>query len=137
MMNDLENCSDGDSMRTEKIMYFTEKEEEFTDFLIEIGMKKNVAKILVFLGNIPEASSHAIERGTDLRQPEVSIAIQYLSNRGWVKSHDSQSDNKGRPNKIYELAVPITEIMDSIEKEEKDKVNKQLKLIKKLRSYLN
>jgi uncharacterized short protein YbdD (DUF466 family) len=34
-------------------MYFTEKEEEFVKLLIEIGTKKNVAKILVFLVNIP------------------------------------------------------------------------------------
>jgi predicted transcriptional regulator len=60
-------------MRTENVMYFTEKEEEFANLLIEIGTKRNVAKVLVFLANTPEATSRAIERGTDLRQPEVSI----------------------------------------------------------------
>ena len=40
-------------MRIEKVMYFTEKEEEFTNLLVEIGTNKNVAKVLVFLASIP------------------------------------------------------------------------------------
>ena len=48
--------------------YFTEKEEEYTNILIEIGTKKNVAKVLVFLANVPEATSREIERGTDIRR---------------------------------------------------------------------
>ena len=36
-------------MRTENVMYFTEKEEEFANLLIEIGTKRNVAKVLVSL----------------------------------------------------------------------------------------
>jgi predicted transcriptional regulator len=44
-------------MRTESVMYFTEKEEEFANLLIEIGTKRNVAKVLVFLANTPEATS--------------------------------------------------------------------------------
>ncbi|MDD1703141.1 MAG: ArsR family transcriptional regulator [Methanoregula sp.] len=123
-------------MRTESITYFTEKEEEFATLLIEIGTKKNVAKALVFLANIPEATSRAIERGTDLRQPEVSIAMHYLMNQRWVASRESKADSKGRPVKIYVLAKPIAEIMDSIEKEKKKEATNQLAMIKKLRDYI-
>ena len=112
-------------MRIEKVIYFTEKEEEFVKLLIEIGTKKNVAKILVFLVNIPEATSHAIERGTNLRQPEVSIAMHYLMEQGWISSRESKAESKGRPVKIYELAKPITDILDTIEKENKAKANNQ------------
>ncbi len=124
-------------MRTETVMYFTEKEEEFANLLIEIGTKKNVAKVLVFLANISEATSREIERGTDLRQPEVSIAMHYLTDQGWIKSRESKAESKGRPVKIYELAKPITDIMDSIEKENKEKATNQLKLIKKLRDFIH
>ena len=65
-------------METEKVICFTEKEEEFTNLLIEIGTKRKVAKVLVFLANTPEATSKDIEQGTDLKQPEISIAMQYL-----------------------------------------------------------
>ena len=78
-------------------MYFTEKEVEFANLLIEIGTKKNVAKVLVFLANIPEATSRAIERGTDLRQPEVSIAMHHLMDQGWITSRESKAESKGRP----------------------------------------
>ncbi|MFZ0005766.1 MAG: hypothetical protein WCC86_04200 [Methanoregula sp.] len=61
--------------------------------------------------------------------------MQYLTDRGWIVSHKSKQDTKGRPLKIYALAIPITDIMDSIEKEIETKANNQLKLIRKLRGY--
>ena len=123
-------------MRTEKVMYFTEKEEEFTNLLTEIGTKRNVARVLVFLAKIPEATSREIERGADLRQPEVSIATWYLMERGWIRSRESKAVSKGRPVKIYELAKPITEILDSIEKEKEKEANNQFALFRKLQDYL-
>jgi predicted transcriptional regulator len=123
-------------MRQENVEYFTEKEEEFANLLIEIGTKKTTAKVLVFLASTPEATSRAIERGTDMRQPEISIATKYLVDQGWIKSRETPSENKGRPAKVYELAKPIAVIMDSIEKEKKNEANNQLALVRKLRDYL-
>jgi len=116
-----------------KCIIFTEKEEEFANLLIKIGIKKNIARILVYLANIPEATSHDIERGTDMRQPEVSIAMRYLMDKGWIRSRESSADSKGRPIKIYELAKPFNEIMDCIESEKTNEVNNNLALIQKLR----
>ena len=123
-------------MRQESVQYFTEKEEEFAHLLIMIGTKKNIAEVLVFLANVPEATSRAIERGTDLRQPEVSIAMTYLISQGWIKEREQSSKSKGRPQKVYELAKPITEIMDCIENERKNEADNQLALIRKLRDYI-
>ena len=94
-------------MISEKVSFFTDEEEEFANLLIMIGIKKNIARILVYLTNIPEATSHDIERGTDMRQPEVSIAMQYLLDKGWIRNRESSADSKGRPLKIYELAKSI------------------------------
>jgi predicted transcriptional regulator len=85
----------------------------------------------------PEATARVIERGTDLRQPEVSIAMKYLMEQGWTKSSESPSQRKGRPVHVYELAKSITEIMECIEKEKKIETNKQLALVKKLRKYID
>jgi|SRR5208337_2719713 len=123
-------------MRQESVQYFTDKEEEFANLLTTIGIKKNVAQVLVFLANTPEANSREIERGTDMRQPEVSIAMKYLLDQGWVKNHDNTSKNKGRPTKVYKLAKTIAMIMDSIEKEKKAEAKEKLALIKKLQNYL-
>ena len=123
-------------MRTENVQYFTEKEEEFANLLIEIGTKRNVAKVLVFLANTPEATSRAIERGTDLRQPEVSIAMRFLLEQHWISNRESKAESKGRPVKIYELAKPFNEIMDCIENEKKNEANNKLALVQKLREHL-
>jgi|GEM_PF-57594 len=122
-------------MLQESVTYFTQKEEEFTNLLIEIGIKRNIAKVLVFLANTPEATSRAIERGTDLRQPDVSIALQYMEKKGWAMNRKSDVDGKGRPIMIYMLAKPISDIIDLIDEEKKKEANRQLQQIQKLRNY--
>ena len=123
-------------MREEIVQYFSEKEEEFANLLMDIGTKRNVAKVLVYLINTKEATSRAIERGIDLRQPEVSLAIKYMAGQGWVTSNEIPSDKKGRPNKKYTLAIPVKDIMASIEKNTRDEANQQLALVKKMKNYI-
>jgi len=123
-------------MKTRNVQYFTEKEEEFVNLLIDIGTKQSIAKVLVFLSNTTEATSRDIERGTDLRQPEVSIAMRYLAEQDWIKSRESKAESKGRPVKIYVLSKSINDIMNSIEKEKKEEAKSQLALVQKLREYI-
>ena len=119
------------------MMYFTPREEEFANLLIKIGMKRNVAKVLVYLAHTPEATSRDIERGTDLRQPEVSIAMAALMEQKWVENRESKAENKGRPVKIYRLSQPIDNIMDRIETEKREEANNQLGMIQQLRDYIS
>ena len=123
-------------MLTKTIQLFTEKEEEFVNLLIEIGMRRTVAKVLVFLANVDEATSRDIERVTDLRQPEVSIAMNYMFERDWLKNRESKAMSKGRPVKIYSLSKPVDKIFDSIEREKNQEVKNQLALVKKMGSYI-
>jgi predicted transcriptional regulator len=124
------------SMKSKNVLYFTQREEEFADLLTKIGIKRNVSKVLVYLANTPEATSRDIERGTDLRQPEVSIAMAAMMEQKWVESRENKAENKGRPVKIYKLALPINEIMDNIERNKRTEANNQLKMIKQLRDYI-
>jgi predicted transcriptional regulator len=124
-------------MRQENVEYFSDKEEEFINIFIESGTGRNVAKVLVFLASTPEATSRAIERGTDMRQPEISLVMKNLTNQGWIKDSERAPESKGRPTKVYKLAKPISVIIDSIEKEKKNKIKNHLALVKKLRNYLN
>jgi predicted transcriptional regulator len=124
-------------MRSEKVMYFTPKEEEFAKLLMDIGLKRNVAKVLVYLANTSEATSRDIERGTDLRQPEVSIAMRTLKHNDWILSRESKAESKGRPVKIYSLSKPTEEIMDIIEKNKRKEVKNQLDLIQKVKEYVS
>jgi predicted transcriptional regulator len=40
-----------------------------------------------------------------------------MIDRGWMKSYENPSGNKGRPFKAYEPALPMPKNMDSIERE--------------------
>ena len=123
-------------MRKEVVQYFSEKDEEFASLLIDIGMKTNVAKVLVFLANAEESTSRDIERGIDMRQPEVSLAMKYMAGQGWIASNEIPSVKKGRPNKKYSLALPVKDIVALIEKNAKNEAIKQLALVKKVRDYI-
>jgi predicted transcriptional regulator len=124
-------------MKSKNVLYFTQREEEFAELLIRIGIRKNVAKVLVYLAHTPEATSREIERGTDLRQPEVSIAMAQMMEQTWVESRENKAENKGRPVKIYRLSRPIGEVMDTIEREKREEANTQLNLIQQLRDYIS
>jgi len=123
-------------MRTENVTYFSEEEEAFANLLIAIGTRKSVAKVLVFMAGTPEATSRDIEHGTDLRQPDVSLAMNYLTARGWIATREQKTESKGRPIKIYTLAQPVEVIMDSIETEKKKEATHQLAMIQKLRDFV-
>jgi len=123
-------------MAVKAVQFFTKDEEALADILIGIGIKRNVAKVLVFLANSSEATSRDIERGTDLRQPEVSLAMRYLAKQGWLSSRDKRSENKGRPQKIFNLSKPVPEIMRRIEKEKKREAANRLALVQRLHEFV-
>ena len=123
-------------MRPKNVMYFTEDEEDLAALLVRIGLKRNVARVLVFLAHHPEATSREIERGTDLRQPEVSLAMAAMVEQEWVENREVKAENKGRPVKIYRLSQPFGEIVDQIEKEKREQANTQLSIIQQIRNYI-
>lgn len=123
-------------MKPTNFLSFTEREEAITGILAGLGLKRNVARVIVYLSSTEEATSRMIERGTDLRQPEVSMAMRQLRASRWIVSTERKAESKGRPVKIYRLSYPIAVIMDSIEEEKKKEAKTQLDLIQKLRETL-
>ncbi len=113
---------------------FTKKEESSANLLIEAGLVRHSARTLVFLANIPEATSRDIERGTDLRQGEVSKAISYFTGRGWVESRKLAQEKRGRSMCIYRLVVPLSEILSAIEQDMRDEMEQKIALIRKVRA---
>ena len=120
-------------MMTRTIHVFGKKEEEALSLLIRSGLHRPAATVLVYLANIPEAISRDIERSTDLRQPEVSIAVKYLDERGWITGRKVPSDKKGRPVRAFSLAVPFELVLETIAQEMKDEAERKLALIRKMR----
>jgi predicted transcriptional regulator len=124
-------------MGQENMMYLAEKEEELVNLLFKIGIKRNVAKVLAFLTKTPMVTSRTIGRSTDLRKPEVALVMQYLKKQGWIKSQANKAKTTRGPVKIYELAIPIPEIVNGIEQEKIKETNDQLQQIQKLRNYVS
>ena len=120
-------------MKTLKIDQFDEKDEEIADALISLGMSRNVAMALSYLQNTNAARSVDLERTARLRQPEVSIAMRQLKERGWISERDEKKIGKGRPNKIYSLKVDFSEIIAQLEKQQRTSVDEVYAKIERLK----
>jgi predicted transcriptional regulator len=92
-----------------------EKDWAFINGLQSLGLNRNAAKLITYLKEVEEGSSRDIERFTDLRQPEVSIAMGTLRDMGWISERDVKGTGKGRPSKIYALRATIEEIVEHYE----------------------
>jgi len=113
---------------------FNKKDESLVDLLVNTGMPKNVAKTLAFLRKKDETTSVEIEIMTSLRQPEVSIAMQELRRRKWVIKRDIKKEGKGRPVHAYKLAIPFDKIIETLEKEERKRIESIEKNIEQLKA---
>lgn len=96
---------------------FDEKDERVVDLFTELGMPKNLAKTLMYICQVNECRSTDIEQGADLRQPEVSVAMQELRKRGWVEKRDLKKKGKGRPVHVYQPTTSLDDILNSFEEE--------------------
>ena len=71
---------------------------------------------------------------TGLRQPEVSVGMQALRDRGWVHSEAVPRAGKGRPMHSYRLAVASPQVRRHYEGEGRrrlDEVNEALQTVRK------
>lgn len=122
-------------MKKFNINQLDEKEEEIADALISLGLGRLVGRTLAYLNNRDEATSVALEMGTGLRQPEISIAMRQLKEHDWINERDEKTPGKGRSNKIYSLKVGFNEIITQLETERKkaiDEAQEKIKRLKKL-----
>jgi predicted transcriptional regulator len=110
-----------------------EKDMEVIEGLQSLGINRNVAKLITYLSNVKESSSRDIEMSTDLRQPEVSIAMRPLREKGWISEHDVKGSGKGRPMKIYALQTTMKEIIEHYEAERNQESARTSEAIQRLK----
>lgn len=116
-------------MKTRANLALDEEDKEIIRLFTEVGMPTHLSKALLYISQVDECSSIEIERGTNLRQPEVCIALQELRRRGWVQKRERKKEGKGRPVHIYKPTVELSEVIKTIEQEkikEVDHVKKDL-----------
>jgi predicted transcriptional regulator len=70
---------------------------------------------------------------TDLRQPEVSIAMRTLRQNSWVTECEVKGNGKGRPLKIYSLLTSIDEIIRYYEEEKGREASQAMEAIQRLK----
>jgi len=109
-------------MKRKRSFVLDEKDDKAVQLFAELGMPKNLAKTLMYISQVDECRSAEVEQGADLRQPEVSVAMQELRRRGWAKKRDLKKKGKGRPVHIYKLTKALPEILDNFEEEKMKQV---------------
>jgi predicted transcriptional regulator len=123
-------------MKTLDINQLDDGDEELSEILISSGLSRPVARTLAYLQKVETATSIDLERGTGLRQPEVSIAMRQLDPFDWIDESEEKKPGKGRPNKVYSLKVRFKDIIAHLEKEQKKTIDDGMASIKRLKELV-
>ncbi|MEA2045492.1 MAG: ArsR family transcriptional regulator [Euryarchaeota archaeon] len=124
-------------MKESTVKVLDDKDLEFAETLRSLGVQRNVAILITYLANVDEASSREIEMGSDLRQPEVSIAMRTLRENEWVNEKEIKRGGKGRPMKVYTLQTQIDNIIKHFEEEKQQESAYTMESIQKLKDLIS
>lgn len=116
-------------------MVLSEINDKLAKYLIISDIPRSVAYTLVYIRDKGEITSVEIERETGLRQPEVSIAMQWLRRKGWINKRNMKKEGKGRPIHGYRLSKSFNEILEEIIQELSNKINEINDNIEQLKSF--
>jgi predicted transcriptional regulator len=104
-------------MKQKNVYVLDNDDGKAIQLFVRLGMPKNLAKTLLYVSQFDECKCADVEQGTDMRQPEVSVAMQELRRRGWIKKRDLRTEGKGRPVHIYKTTTDLSEILKIFEQE--------------------
>ena len=124
-------------MRESTVKILDDKDMEFVETLRSLSVPRNVATLITFLANVDEASSREIEMGSDLRQPEVSIAMRTLRENNWIEEKEIKREGKGRPMKVYALHATIDDIIKHFEEEKLHESAQAMESIQRLKQLIS
>lgn len=122
-------------MRESVVKMLDDKDREFARILRELGVQQNAATIIAYLASAETATSRDLEIGSDLRQPEVSVASKILRKSGWIDEGEIKRKGRGRPLKTYKLKASIDEIIKDLEKDiiqEATEINQSIQRLKEM-----
>ena len=88
-------------MKNYELKVLDEDDHIFIKTLSNLGMPRSVATTMAYLMNVDEASSQEIEMSTGLRQPEVSLAIKFMSKQSWINVRHREKVWKGATDESY------------------------------------
>ncbi len=121
------------NMKTIVVKQLDKKDKEIANILISLGMRKNMARELVYLQNVYEATTAEIEKGTGMKQSDISLVMKELRERDWISVREEGTLGKGMPPKIISLKIGFDEIIALLENQQKRKVNEMQSKIERLK----
>ena len=124
-------------MKQKSSLVLDKEDGKVVQLFAELGMPKNLAKTLTYISQVDECRSADVEQGANLRQPEVSVAMQELKKKGWIDKRDLKKEGKGRPIYIYKLASDLDNIIGSFEKEKLQEIKAVKRDITELKTLLD
>ncbi len=101
---------------------FDEDEREFVEVLRKGGLRKNEARILVYIASNEGVKTNEIERRLKLQQPVVSQATNELDEKGWIKKVRNRKSGQKKAWIHYYLDKPLDDIIEDIVREKKEKI---------------
>jgi len=116
-------------------MTLSELSDKLAKYLILSDIPRSVAYTLVYIRDKEEVTSVEIERETGLRQPEVSVAMQWLRRKGWITKRNMKREGKGRPIHGYRLSKSFNEILDEIIQTQANKINEINENISRIKGF--
>jgi predicted transcriptional regulator len=123
----------GVTIKEATVKVLDEKDHDTIEALQAVGVRRNVATIIVYLKDLDEATARDIEKGSGLSQPQVSIAMRSLRQKGWIAEREQKGIGKGRPMKLYKLTVPIDDIIGHYEEEKRSESSRAMQSIQRLK----
>jgi predicted transcriptional regulator len=82
-------------------------ETELLEALQRLGAKRVEATLVAALAQGEPLGTNDLVEHTHLRQPEVSVGMQELRERGWVAAEPVPRQGKGRPMHRYRLLAKM------------------------------
>ena len=116
---------------------------EIIDLLKDLGFSQNMATVLLFLsakGSLSDknkSTSREIETESNLRQPEVSVVLRTMKDKGWVEEAPGEKDGRGRPTKVYYLKISLRDIMREIEVAKETEYSRTIKNMERVKRLLS
>jgi predicted transcriptional regulator len=85
--------------------------KEMVKLLVSLGAEVNTAKTLMCLHVHGPSKSSELQKRCNLRQPDVSIAINQLNGLNLIEIITTPSGGRGRPSHTYQLSVSLNEAL--------------------------
>ena len=128
------NCKAGGiTIKEATVKVLDEKDRDTIAARQAVGVRRNVATIIVYLKDLDEVATRDIEKGSGLRQPEVSIAMRTLREKGWIAEREQKGSGKGRPTRLYKLTMPIEDIIGHYEEKKRSESTRAMQYVQKLK----